>query len=278
MAVCRRAVGPSRPRADPARCPDPTAAVLDIHTLADYCDSLLGASAFSDYCPNGLQVEGDRPVGRLVSGVTASQALIDAAIADGADAVLVHHGLFWKGDDLRLLGPKGRRVAALMRAGVSLLAYHLPLDAHPVLGNNRQLARVLGIDAPRPLADEPGGSLLWRGELGRQPSGAELAGEIAAALRRAPLHLAGREAPIRTIAWCTGAAQGYIEQAAALGVDAYLSGEVSEQTTHLARELGIDYFGAGHHATERYGVEALGAHLSTQFGLSHQFVDLPNPV
>lgn len=248
---------------------------MEIYDLAAYCDELLGTAAFADYCPNGLQVEGARRVSFLVTGVTASLALIEAAAEAGADALLVHHGWFWKGEPPALTGMKGRRVRALVGSGMSLLAYHLPLDAHPELGNNRQLAAVLGIADPRPAPD---GVPVWQGRLERPASAAELTVSIAAALRRAPLHVRGHDRPIRTIAWCTGAAQAFIAEAAALGVDAYLSGEVSEQTTHQARELGIDYFAAGHHATERYGVNALGEHLARRFGVGHRFLEVDNPV
>jgi len=249
--------------------------MTDLHAIAAYCDDLLGAAAFQDYCPNGIQVEGDGPVQRLATGVTASAALLDEAIAWGADAVLVHHGWFWRGEDPRLVGMKGRRVRALTRAGLGLLAYHLPLDAHPELGNNRQLAEVLGFrDAEAtPLGD----GILWRGRLAQPMAAAALAAHIASVLGRAPVHVAGRAGPLQQIAWCSGGAQGYIEQAATLAVDAYLSGEISEQTTHQARELGLDYFALGHHASERYGVRALGAHLAARFALEHRFLDIPNP-
>jgi len=250
--------------------------MVEIEELCTYCDALLACTDFNDYCPNGLQLEGDRPVKRLMSGVTASQALIDAAVAWQADALLVHHGWFWKGESPSLVGTKGRRVRALAQRGMSLLAYHLPLDAHPELGNNRQLARVLDFADPEPTP--LGEGLLWRGRLRHPMGSAELSARIASALGRSPLHIAGHQRPLEQVAWCTGAAQGFIEQAASLRVDAYLSGEVSEQTTHQARELEVDYFAAGHHATERYGVQALGAHLAGRFGLEHRFVDIDNPV
>jgi dinuclear metal center YbgI/SA1388 family protein len=249
--------------------------MTELTALAAYCDALLNAAAFEDYCPNGLQVEGDRPVRRLASGVTASAALLDQALAWGADAVLVHHGWFWRGEDPRLVGMKGQRVRTLTRAGLGLLAYHLPLDAHPEFGNNRQLAEVLGLCEPR--ATDRCGGILWQGRLPRPMTVPELSAHIAASLGRAPVQVQGQAGPIDQVAWCTGAAQDYIEQAAALGVDAYLSGEISEQTTHQARELGLDYFALGHHASERYGVRALGGHLAVRFALDHRFIDIDNP-
>ena len=249
--------------------------MTDADTLALYCNELLSAEGFSDYCPNGLQVAGQRPVRRLISGVTASQALLQAAIAADADAILVHHGYFWKGEDPRLVGLKGRRIGALMRAGVALLAYHLPLDAHPELGNNRRLADVLGIlDARSASAD----GLLWHGRLAAPRPAAELAREVAARLGRSPLHIAVVDRAVEHLAWCTGAAQRYLSDARAIGADVFISGEVSEQTWHEAHELGIDYLAAGHHATERYGVQALGSHVARHFGLEHRFIDIDNPI
>ncbi len=249
--------------------------MIEPKQITDYCDVLLSTASFDDYCPNGLQVEGDRPVRRILSGVTASQALVDAAVAEEVDAVLVHHGYFWKGEDARLVGMKGRRVRALMRAGISLLAYHLPLDAHPELGNNRRLASVLGLRAP--VATEAGRGLVWRGELPGTMTGAAFARHIGAVLGGMPIHIEVLERPLRTLAWCSGGAQGFLPEAAELGVDAYLSGEISEQTTHEARESGLDFFAAGHHRTERYGVQALGDRLAEHFGVEHAFLDLDNP-
>jgi len=249
--------------------------MVEIEVLCNFCDDLLSCDDFEDACPNGLQVEGDRPVRRLVSGVTASQALIGAAADLGADAILVHHGYFWKGESPCLVGMKGSRIRGLMRAGMSLLTFHLPLDAHPELGNNRQLARVLGILDARPAGGGPG--LLWQGRLPRPMPAGDFAELMAHLLGREPLVIRGHERPVESLAWCTGAGQGYILEAAGLGVDAFLSGEISEQTTHQARELGLSYFAAGHDATERYGVQALGAHVAERFGLEHRFFDLDNP-
>ena len=249
--------------------------MVEINALREYCDRLLACSDFNDYCPNGLQVEGDRAVQRIVSGVTASRRLVDAAVDFGADAVLVHHGYFWKGEPPCLVGMKGRRIKALVRSGMSLFAFHLPLDAHAELGNNRQLARVLGILDAGPVGPSQG--LLWQGRLPRPMPAGDFAALTARLLGRDPLHIEAHGRPIEFLAWCTGAGQGYISEAADLGVDGFLSGEISEQTTHQARELGVDYFAAGHDATERYGVQALAAHLAERFGIEHRFLDLDNP-
>jgi dinuclear metal center YbgI/SA1388 family protein len=248
--------------------------MIDADALARHCNKLLDVGQIADYCPNGLQVHGERPVRRLVSGVTASRALIEAAIAADADALLVHHGWFWKGEDPCLVGMKGKRAGLLMRAGLSLLAYHLPLDLHPELGNNRQLGRVLGIDAPAPAGAD---GLVWAGRLSPPVAASVLASDVGARLGREPLHIAVIDRPVERVAWCTGAAQRYITDAHALQADLFISGEVSEQTVHEARELGIDYLAAGHHATERFGVQALGAHIAERFGIEHRFIDVDNP-
>ena len=243
--------------------------------LQRYCDELLEARRFDDYCPNGLQLEGIRSVYRVATGVTACEAMLDAAIAWGADLILVHHGVFWRGESPCLVGMKGRRVRGLMGAGASLLAYHLPLDAHVDFGNNRQLGRVLGLVGASPALG--GSGMLWQGQFAEAADGASLGQRIGTVLGRTPLHVAVHDHPLTTLAWCTGAAQDLIEEAVGLGVDAYLSGEISERTFHQAQELGLDYFAAGHHATERYGVQALGEHLADRFGLDHRFFEVPNP-
>lgn len=246
-----------------------------LHEIVRYTNELLAIDTFQDYGPNGLQVEGRADVNTLISGVTASQALLDVAVEQGADAVLVHHGYFWKNEDPCVVGMKRRRLATLLANNISLLAYHLPLDAHPTLGNNAQLARVLGFVPDTPPAD--GHTLVMTGRLAAPMSGETLGVHIAGTLGRAPLHIAGAADTIQRIAWCTGGAQAYIEQAVALGADAYLTGEVSEQTVHVARECGIHFFACGHHATERYGAPALGEHLAGQFGIAHYFIDIDNP-
>jgi len=251
--------------------------MINLTELVAYTDDLLEVHRFRDYCPNGLQVEGKAEIARIVSGVTACQALIDAAVAKSADAILVHHGYFWKGEDARIVGTKRTRIQALLDAGISLLAYHLPLDAHPVYGNNAQLAERLGFVVEGQFGEtEPAIGLY--GSLKQRMSAAEFSGHLERVLNRSPLHIPGDSETIQKVAWCSGAAQGYIEQAQLLGVDAYISGEISEQTVHFARETGTHYFSAGHHATERYGAWSLGEHLAQQFGLEHEFIDIENPV
>lgn len=253
--------------------------MMPLHELVTWLDDYLDIQRFSDYAPNGLQVEGRGHVKHVVGGVTASLELIEAASADRADAILVHHGWFWKNEDPCIRGMKRARLQRLLAEDISLLAYHLPLDAHPVHGNNAQLARVLGLEI-MPVVDrlDAGASLLMRGRL-REPQKPEIFAEhIAQRLGRAPLHIPGRSRQVSTVAWCTGAAQDYIDIAAQIGVDAYISGEISERTTHVARETGVHYFAAGHHATERYGVEALGRHLADSLGIGFRFIDIDNPV
>jgi len=250
-----------------------------LKVIVDYCNDLLRINEFKDYCPNGLQVEGRSEINKIICGVTACQALIDSAIEKKADAILVHHGYFWKNENPVITGIKRKRIQSLLENGVSLLAYHLPLDAHQQLGNNATLAQKLNlqVDEQTQQAGEQG--LLWKGKLGEQMSANDFVDHLEANLGRVPLHLPdAANKPIQKIAWCTGGAQHYIEEAAAMGMDAYISGEVSEQTFHLARELNIHYFAAGHHATESYGVQALAAHLTDQFGIQTEFVDIANPV
>lgn len=250
---------------------------LSRHELLNYCNALLNATAIKDYCPNGLQVEGRETISKIVSGVTASQALVDKACDAGADVLLVHHGYFWRNEAAPIVGMKRRRIAQLLKHDVNLLAYHLPLDVHTELGNNAQLGKRLGLHALQSHAEGGIDHLLWQGQLPRAMEGSEFAEHLFAKLKRQPLHVAV-DRPIQRVAWCTGGAQSYIDAAAALGVDAFISGEASESTTHSARELGLHYFGAGHHATERYGVQALGEHLAEHFSLSHTFIDIDNPV
>ena len=243
-------------------------------TMLAYLDNLLEVSRYRDYCPNGLQVEGGNEIKHVVTGVTASKALIEAAIEQKADALLVHHGYFWKGETATITGIKQQRIKRLLESDINLLAYHLPLDGHVELGNNAQLARVLNFTIDEIAGDS---GLLYVGKPEQNCSGDALASHINACLNRMPQHISA-EKSIERIAWCTGGAQSYIEEAVALGVDAFITGEISEQTVHIARETGIHFFAAGHHATERYGVQALGQHLEAQFDLKHTFIDINNPV
>ena len=249
---------------------------MQVNDLETYLDRLLDIAKFHDYCPNGLQVEGRREVRRLISGVTASLDFLKAAIAARADAVLVHHGYFWRGENPCLTGMKRRRIALLLAHDISLLSYHLPLDAHPELGNNAQLSHKLGLRETDRFGDQ------GIGMLGTLPSNVsnlkELRVSVEQALSRTPLVIGDDARQVKRVAWCTGAAQDYFGDAIDLGADVFITGEISEQTVHLARESGVAFISAGHHATERYGVQALGEHISEKFGISHQYIDIDNPV
>lgn len=255
---------------------------ISTRELADWLDGTLGAARFKDYCPNGLQVEGRARIGRVVTGVTASEALLRAAIEREADAVLVHHGWFWKNEDPRVRGPRRTRLALTLAHDLNLFAYHLPLDAHPELGNNAQLAHVLGLalerdETGKPLSCGPDG-LVWLGTAPGLDTLGALARRVQERLNRPPLVVGEADKPVRRVAWCTGAAQGFLADAIEAGADAYITGEASEPTVHLARETGAGFLGAGHHATERYGVQALGEAVARQFGITVEFVDIDNPV
>lgn len=248
--------------------------MMETVTLHDALERLLEPARFRDYCPNGMQVEGKTAIAKLVTGVTASLALIEAAVAAGADALLVHHGLFWKGDDMRIIGPRRRRLELLLAHQLNLLAYHLPLDAHPEFGNNAQLGMRLGLAADAHFGEQ---DLGCAGELPAQVGAQEFAARVELALGRVPLLVGDAGRRVRRVAWCSGGAQGYFEAAIAAGCDLYLSGEISEQTTHLARESGVPYIAAGHHATERYGAQAVGEHIARRFGIEHLHIDIDNP-
>jgi len=245
--------------------------------LLAFLNETLAPSQIKDFCPNGLQIEGTEQINKVVTGVTASQALVDKAIALNADALIVHHGYFWKGESQPITGMKQRRIKALLDANINLIAYHLPLDIHPQLGNNAQLAKLLGIELQGGMESGSVSVPVW-GKLTQPVTGAEFAKRIADVLGRTPLSSVVRNEVISTIGLCTGGGQGYIDMAAEQGLDAYLTGEASEQTIHSSREQGVDFFAAGHHATERYGAKALGEHLNHTFGLDVTFVDIDNPV
>lgn len=245
--------------------------------LEDYLNDLLGIDQINDYCPNGLQIEGRDSISTIVTGVTASQALIDAAVKANADALLVHHGYFWKGEPAAIVGMKKRRIQTLLQQDLNLFGYHLPLDVHPELGNNAQLARLMGWRNIEPLSGiKPTGVVMTCG-LNNDLSADGLAKQLESVLQRGLTCFVPTDQPIKRVAWCTGGGQGYIDAAAAAGCDAFITGEVSEQTVHSAREQGIAFYAAGHHATERYGIKALGEHLAERFGLSHHFIDIDNP-
>lgn len=255
----------------------PTSGSVARETLLTAFDALLQPALFKDHGPNGLQVEGRPRVHKVVSGVTASLALIDAAIEVGADALFVHHGLFWRGQDGRVTGWMKQRLARLLKHDINLFAYHLPLDAHPSLGNNAQLAQRLGVTLLDPAEGRFGDQSL--GFLGQfvGASATQLADHVQAVLGR-PVTLVGDlDRPMRRVALCTGGAQGYFESAIAAGADVFITGEISEPQTHYARESGVAYIACGHHASERYGAPAVAAHVADQLGIEHLFIDIPNP-
>lgn len=249
----------------------------DLHDLVAYCDDYLEVNAVTDFCPQGLQVEGRDQVERIVSGVTACQALLDEAVAAEADLVLVHHGYFWKGEDPRLVGMKGRRLRTLLRNDISLLAYHLPLDRHPQVGNNAELMRVLEVGSPEPFGALGGVAIGMGGSMAQSLAPDELVERVEDRLETRALHVRGPQERIRRVALCSGGAPDLVAEAAEAGYDCYLTGESNERATHIAREMGIHFVAAGHHATERLGARALGLHLAERYGLAHQFVDIPNP-
>ncbi|MEZ5502654.1 MAG: Nif3-like dinuclear metal center hexameric protein [Halioglobus sp.] len=248
--------------------------------ICRFLDECLRPDRFQDYCPNGLQVQGRPRVARLASGVTACQRLLDEAVAWGADALLVHHGYFWRGEAPQVTGMKRRRLATLLASDLSLLAYHLPLDAHPQFGNNACLGQLMGIplQAQEPLQPDAVNGLGNIASLPEAVSAADFVERLETITSRRALHVGDPQARVRRIAWCTGAAQDYIEAAVVAGADLFVTGEVSEQTVHIAREEGIHFVAAGHHATERYGVQALGEYVAEQYSLEYRFIDIDNPV
>lgn len=238
---------------------------------------LLKPEKVNDYCPNGLQVEGKKRVTKLVTGVTASQALIDHGVSINADALLVHHGYFWKGESPCITGMKKKRIHTLLQHDINLYAYHLPLDIHPTLGNNAQLAQLLGMVDISPLEENNPQPVVMQGRFEGGITATELTQLLSTKLGKTPLYEGANKTKIKTVAWCTGGGQSYIDLAADKGIDAYITGEVSEQTIHTAREMGIHFYAAGHHATERYGVKALGEYIQQQFDIEVVFVDIDNP-
>ncbi len=248
---------------------------MDVTELLDYTGQLLQVERFRDHCPNGLQVQGRREIRRIISGVSACMGLLKAAVEQDADLVLVHHGYFWKSEDARVIGIKRDRLGYLLRHDLNLVAYHLPLDAHPELGNNAQLAARLGFTTQGWFGEQ---AIAAHGRLTQPATLAELGARVTAVLGREPLLVGEAHRKLARVAWCSGAAQDHLPQAVALGVDAFLTGEISEYSVHLARESGVAFIAAGHHATERYGAQALGDHLAQRFGLAHRYIDISNPV
>lgn len=244
--------------------------------LEQYLNYYLETAQIKDYCPNGLQVEGRSEINKIVTGVTACQALIEAAISQQADAIIVHHGYFWRGEEPVITGIKRHRIKALLDNNISLLAYHLPLDVHPLVGNNVQLANLLGITVDKTLNPDDHSIIGLKGHLPRELSVSEFAEKIEQTLGRKPM-VVDNGKPVQRVGWCTGGGQGYIDQAVLAGVDLFLTGEASEQTYHSAVENGISFIAAGHHATERYGVKALGEHLENLYDVDVQFIDINNP-
>jgi len=247
-----------------------------LREILAYTNRLLNISSFNDYCPNGLQVEGSSDVQKIITGVTASQALLQQAVEQQANMVLVHHGFFWRGEEAAIVGLKKQKIALLVENDISLVAYHLPLDTHAELGNNAQLAKQLGLSIEGRFGADS--SVGMYGSLSKKRNGQALADHIARILDRPPLLIGDANKPISSVAWCTGAAQNYFGEIISLGVDAYITGEVSEQNYHMALESGVNFYAAGHHATERYGVQALGQHLAEAFMIEQQYIELPNPV
>lgn len=253
---------------------------MKMNELQKYLTQILQPERFSDYCPNGLQVEGKQEIKKIVTGVTASMALLQAAKQAGADAILVHHGYFWRGENQVITGIKKRRIQFLLQHEINLFAYHLPLDAHLQFGNNVMLGKVLDLTIAGYLDDK---NMLPWAELNTPQSLQMLVNGVQNKLGRPPRVIGDLSKPIKKVAWCTGGAQAYIEQVIAaksddFNVDVFISGEISEQTVHSARESDTSYIAAGHHVTERYGIQALGAHLAEKFGLAHTFIDIDNPV
>jgi len=247
--------------------------MVDRDQLIDFCNETLGVSRFDDYCPNGLQIEGRQQVRKIISGVSANQDLIDTAIEKEADAIFVHHGIFWKNDSMTITGYQTQRVKKILEAGINLFAYHLPLDDHKELGNNSQLASILGVINPIPVED----SLIWTGEINDTSLG-EFSLLVEKKLCRSPQVFGNLKSSIKKVAWCTGGAQKYFQDAINLDVDLFITGEISEQMPAMAKESGVSFMAAGHHATERYGVQALCQFLAEKFNLEHEYVEIPNDV
>ncbi|OSI13133.1 Nif3-like dinuclear metal center hexameric protein [Neisseria canis] len=242
--------------------------------ILDWCGNTLQVANFTDYAPNGLQVEGCTNIGKIVTSVTASLAAIEYAVAQQADMLLVHHGMFWKSEPVTITGWKKQRIATLLQHQINLVGYHLPLDAHPELGNNAQLAKRMGWVLEKQTGEQ---NLLNIGCLSEKQSLTVVAAMLAHTLEREPVVVGDHSKQIKKLAWCTGGAQNFFQQAIDEQVDAYITGEISESQYHLANETGVAFISAGHHATERYGVQALGEAIRGRFGVELYCFDEQNP-
>ena len=251
--------------------------MIDRNTLVTYVDSLLGCDNFKDYAPNGLQIEGKSKLVKICTAVSAGEVVVKQAIELGADMLIVHHGYFWRGEQPQITGAKKRRFSLFLQNDLNLCAYHLPLDSHLEIGNNACLAEILPVG--KIMSHDAKGiqDILWTGELEKELSASDF-NEFLAKNLQTPIYLSGGDKKIKKVAWCSGGAQDFIEDAATLGADAYISGEVSERTFYQAEELRVHYFACGHHATERYGVQELGKHLASKFDLKYEFIDIKNPI
>jgi dinuclear metal center YbgI/SA1388 family protein len=250
--------------------------MTDRNTLCQYLNQLLSPEKFTDYCPNGLQIEGKNTISKVITGVTASLALIDAAIKAQADALIVHHGFFWKGETAHIDGIKKTRIAKILQHDLNLIAYHLPLDYHPEIGNNTQLAKKMNWVIDREQSQKCAWGLI--GHTATPITAIQLANQLQQKLNHPPLCIGDQNQIIHRIAWCTGGAQGYFEEAIKMGVDAFITGEISEKHVHIARETGVQFIAAGHHATEKFGIEALGNQLAQTFAIECTFIDIESPV
>ncbi len=240
-------------------------------------DAELCVERFKDYCPNGLQVEGKAEIAVLVSGVTACQALLDRAVALQADAILVHHGYFWRGEDQRLVGMRARRIKTLLTADINLFAYHLPLDCHPTLGNNAGLGQAMGLTEFGSINPNDKSHPVFQGSFVKAQTLTQIAEGLRGELQREVIMVGSGDTAVTSVVWCTGGGQNYIDEAADAGADLFVTGEISEQTVHVARERGIAFIAAGHHATERYGVRRLGSWIADHYGVQHHFIDIDSP-
>ena len=252
--------------------------MANLNEIIQWCDQTLKSHEFKDYAPNGLQIEGTSEVKKILCAVTASQTAIDAAVAYGADLLLVHHGYFWKGEPYPITGMRGKRIKSLIQHDISLVGYHLPLDSHPTIGNNAAIADLLELEhiqALDPNERNPIGNIGYLKSAMSPEVFKQFASEK---LGFDAIHLPADKTSIQKVGFCTGGAQDYIKKAADQDCDAYISGEVSERTFYEAQELNVHYYACGHHATEKYGVQRLAKAISEQFNIEYSYFELNNPI